>query len=415
MQSLPPADHGRQAYLVLAGCTLIQAPVWGYSISYGVFQKYYTTHKGIEGSPGAVAIVGTTLNGLMYLMMPLTFTLLTKYPRLRPYTGPVGLCITIASLVMSSYATQVWQLIASQGVLCAIGSGLLFSPTTLYLDEWWVARKGLAYGTMWAGKAASGVVVPFIMSALLDRFGPRTTLQAWAVALIVLTAPLLFYLKPRIPLSNSHTQRPLSWTFLKNPGFWMLQIGNVVQAFGYLLPTTYLASYANDLGLPSFSGALLLAVFSIASVPGSLFIGYLGDRFHPTTVILICSLGSTVAVLLFWGLAAEMALLLVFAVVYGFFAGGFSTTYSGILKEMKRTDEGVETGLVMGLLLGGRGVGFMAAGPASAALLQGGSRMIEHAKWGYSTQYGPMIILTGATALLGSLGWMWTILKAVLV
>jgi hypothetical protein len=29
MQSLPPADHGRQAYLVLAGCTLIQAPVWG--------------------------------------------------------------------------------------------------------------------------------------------------------------------------------------------------------------------------------------------------------------------------------------------------------------------------------------------------------------------------------------------------
>ena len=26
---LPPTDHGRAAYLVLAGCTLIQAPVWG--------------------------------------------------------------------------------------------------------------------------------------------------------------------------------------------------------------------------------------------------------------------------------------------------------------------------------------------------------------------------------------------------
>lgn len=94
----------------------------GYSISFGVFQKYYTTHKGIEGSPEAVATVGTTLNGLMYLMMPLTFTLLTKYPRLRPYTGPAGLFITVASLIMSSYATQVWQLIASQGVLCAIVS-----------------------------------------------------------------------------------------------------------------------------------------------------------------------------------------------------------------------------------------------------------------------------------------------------
>lgn len=28
MRSLPPTDHGKQAYLVLAGCTLIQAPVW---------------------------------------------------------------------------------------------------------------------------------------------------------------------------------------------------------------------------------------------------------------------------------------------------------------------------------------------------------------------------------------------------
>lgn len=27
--SLPPTDHGKAAYLVLGGCTLIQAPVWG--------------------------------------------------------------------------------------------------------------------------------------------------------------------------------------------------------------------------------------------------------------------------------------------------------------------------------------------------------------------------------------------------
>jgi hypothetical protein len=27
--TLPPTDHGKDAYLVLAGCTLIQAPVWG--------------------------------------------------------------------------------------------------------------------------------------------------------------------------------------------------------------------------------------------------------------------------------------------------------------------------------------------------------------------------------------------------
>jgi hypothetical protein len=29
MRALPPTDHGKQAYLILTGCTLIQAPVWG--------------------------------------------------------------------------------------------------------------------------------------------------------------------------------------------------------------------------------------------------------------------------------------------------------------------------------------------------------------------------------------------------
>lgn len=75
----------------------------------------------------------------------------------------------------------VWHLIATQGVLCAIGNGLVFSPTTLYLDQWFVQRKGLAYGIMWAAKSVSGVALPFVASVCLEKFGARTTLRAWTV------------------------------------------------------------------------------------------------------------------------------------------------------------------------------------------------------------------------------------------
>lgn len=131
-----------------------------------MFQEYYTSSPNspfVHDSAGSVAVVGTTLNGIMYLMMPVTFTFLTRYPHLRPYTGPLGLFLVTISLILSSFATQLWQLIASQGVICAIGSGLLFSPTTLYLDEWFIARKGMAYGTIWAGKSVGGAIFPFIM------------------------------------------------------------------------------------------------------------------------------------------------------------------------------------------------------------------------------------------------------------
>ncbi|RFU28808.1 hypothetical protein B7463_g7507, partial [Scytalidium lignicola] len=412
VRSLPPADRGRQAYLVLAGCTLIQAPVWGYSLAFGVFQEYYTTHNNVKGSPGAIATVGTTLNGLMYLMMPLSFTALTRYPFLRPYCGPVGLLITASSLIGSAYATKVWHLLASQGVLCAIGSGLLFSPTTLYLDEWFIARKGLAYGTIWAGKSVGGVVIPFIMSSLLTRFGPRVTLLAWSVTLVIITTPLLFFLKPRIPISNSVQRRPLAWAFLKIPMFWMLQAGNIIQSLGYLFPTTYIASYAHLLGLTPLTGAILIAGFSLGSVPGALFHGLLGDRLKPTNVILISSIGSTISVLLLWGLAREIVVLVFFVLIYGFFAGGFSSTYPGILHEMKRADETVDTGLIMGLLLGGRGVGFTIGGPISASLLK--ARWSATGPWAYDTQYGAIIVCTAATAFLGGWGWMWRMLKIVL-
>jgi hypothetical protein len=116
----------------------------------------------------------------MYLMMPPAFTLLTRYPGVRPYCGPIGLLIAVSYLIMSSFATKIWQLAASQGILSALGSGHLFCPTTLCLDEWFIARKGMAYGTLWAGKSLSGCVFPFIMSSLLSRFGARTTLHVWA-------------------------------------------------------------------------------------------------------------------------------------------------------------------------------------------------------------------------------------------
>lgn len=189
----------------------------------------------------------------------------------------------------------------------------------------------------------------------------------------------------------------------------MLQLGNVVEAFGYLLPPTYIASYAHTIGLPSITGAVLIALLSLASVFGSLIHGILGDHLPLQTVILISTLGTTISVFLFWGLAKHVAVLAVFAMIYGFFAGGFSSTYPGILKEMKNVDEGVDNGVVMGMLLGGRGVGFVVGGGVSSALLGGGK-----GGWGYASEYGGVILCTGVTAVFGGWGWIWMMGKSLL-
>lgn len=64
---------------------------------------------------------------------------------------------------------------------------------------------------------------------------------------------------------------------------------------------------------------------------------------------------------------------------------------------------------MMGLLLGGRGAGFVAGGPVGAGLLKGA--WSTAGKWGYSTEYESGIVVTGVTAVLGGWGWGWKIMK----
>ncbi|KAK2757957.1 hypothetical protein FQN54_004363 [Arachnomyces sp. PD_36] len=422
---LPPIDGGRDAWLVLAGCALLQVPVWGFSLAFGVFQEYYATHPDIlkGGAEGNIAIIGTTSTGILYLSSPLTFTLLTRYPHLRTYCGPLGLFLSLTGFLLSSFSTTLWQLIATQGVLCAIGNGLLFSPSTLYLDEWFVRRKGLAYGVMWSAKSAAGVGLPFAVGSCLERFGVGVTLRGWTVLMFLITAPLLKLIKSRTPLPQNTRPRKLDLSFLRMPNFWMLQLGNIIQSFGYFLPSTYLSSYSTStLGVSSTTGTLMISLFNATSVVGGIILGMLTDHFAVADVILLSSIGSTLAVFLLWGLSTArvgVTLVTIFSITYGFFAGGFSSTWSGVLTEMKRASPSLETGLVFGLLAGGRGIGNVISGPLSTVLIEGGKRAVDahgggvdRGGWGYDTKYGPLIIFTGVTALLGGWGWMWRELRS---
>ncbi|KAM3505320.1 hypothetical protein MY10362_003023 [Beauveria mimosiformis] len=409
--SLAPTDRGRNAYLALICCTVAQAPIWGYSVAFGIFQEYYTSDESpIKAPPGAFATVGALQMGVMYLMMPLAFMVLSWFPRLRPWCGPLGLAITVASICASAYVTTVGGLIATQGALYSMGCGLLFSPISKYMDEWFSAKKGLAYGIMWAAKSIVGMVMPFVFSGLLNRFGLRATLLSWAAASAIMTLPTLFFLKPRVPLHLQARNRRVSLDFLCQTSFWMMQVGIIIQALGYVMPSTYMASYATDVGYSSITKPILIAMFSLSSTFGALFLGMLSDRLNATRVILISAIGSAAPVFLLWGLSRHLANVIMFALVYGFFAGGFSSTWTSMVREIQRDDLAADPSLLFGLLMGGRGVGFVAGGPLSGALIAVPGLLTDEAI-GYATRYGPMILCTGLTAILSAWAPFWNMSK----
>ena len=85
----------------------------------------------------------------MYLDSPLIFMVLQRWPNLRRPSCAAGLVLMTISLLASSFSQSVWHLVLTQGVLYAIGGSLLYNPVLLLLDEWFVRRKGMAFGIMW--------------------------------------------------------------------------------------------------------------------------------------------------------------------------------------------------------------------------------------------------------------------------
>lgn len=360
------------------------------------------------------------------MLLPIAFIMLQAHPRLKLWAAPLGFIIMCLALAMSSFASSTTHLIASQGVVYGIGASLAYAPTIVFMDDWFVRRKGLAFGVMWvritslpmihiapclilisrltqAGTGLSGVILPIVLQWLLDSFGHQTALRAWSIILLLMGGPLLYFVRPRLPISRNSRSRPLDFRFLWNSTFMIYETGNILEAMGYFLPTIYLPTYARSIGASGFQATLTVMLFNLASVFGCIVMGSMVDRFHATTCILASTAGSTIAVFLIWGFADSLPPLYVFCILYGLFAGCFTSTWPAIVHEVRVKSTYADPSIILGFLSTGRGIGNVVSGPLSEALLKNDSWKGVAAK-AYGSGYGPLILFTGVSALLGGFG-----------
>ncbi|CZR66521.1 related to monocarboxylate transporter 2 [Phialocephala subalpina] len=414
-------ESNRTRACVLVGNGILQLPIWGFAMSYGVFQEYYSSNWTLQGSQSTTGIIGTTSNGVMYLSMPFLFALFTKrWARWRQTAALCGAVLACLSFLLSSFSTQVWHLVATQGVMSAFGCALIYSPTTLSLGEWFnTSNRALAYGVIFSCKNIVGSTCPFLFRGLINQYGFRMALRIFT-AIVAGTSVLGVFLVPAHPSSvspNSHRSRKVPWNFLKHQTFYIYSVAIILQSAGYGIPQTYLNTYAHDITfLSQTSATLLLTLFNIPGIASSSFFGWLSDNKHfrlsTSTVTSISAISSALSTFLLWGLTSpgSMALLVLFSITFGFFAGGYSATWGGVINELEKeardSNEAIDAGMVYGMLNGARGIGYVSGGLAGVPLLKAGMG-VELGRFGYGTTYGPLIVFTGLSTIFGGWGLLW--------
>lgn len=237
------------------------------------------------------------------------------------------------------------------------------------------------------------------MQWLLNSYGFRIALRIWTIVVFVLATPMLYFVKPRVPISPVTSVRPFSLNFLGDRPFVIYQVGNTIEGLGFFLPTIFLPTYARQLDATDSTASLTVILVNLASVFGCIAMGTLTDRYHATTCILVSTVGSTLAVFFLWGFSHGLAPLYVFCVAYGVFAGSFTSTWPAVTSEVRKQNPLADTGIVMGFLSAGRGVGNVVSGPLSDALIRGSSWRNLYG----CGEYGLLVVFTGATAFLGGL------------
>lgn len=84
-----------------------------------------------------------------------------------------------------------------------IGFIIFYYPILSFVNEFWIERRGMAYGFVCSASGVSGAVMPLCLRFLLQRYGYPTTLRAIAVGLFITTGPLIPFLKGRVPQTET--------------------------------------------------------------------------------------------------------------------------------------------------------------------------------------------------------------------
>lgn len=283
------------------------------------------------------------------------------------------------------------------------------------VNEYWIARRGFVYGLLCSASGVSGAAMPFVVEKSLQKYGYPTTLRAVAIALFVVTGPLIPLLKPRLPETGASTLGRTDWTFLRSSLFCTYSLSNFAMGMGYFFPSLYMPSYALVSGLSSTQGALLLALMAVSQVAGQTSFGYLSDRRVSINVLAgASSVVAAVAVYACWGLAQTFGLLVVFSLIYGFFGAGYTalwvrtnlfllpdnamlqgsadSSFQGRMGTSISSDP-TAAFAAFGLLNFGKGVVNVLSGPISGALL--GRSTVDVRDYG-AGKFKSVILFTGS-------------------
>ena len=331
-----------------ASATFTQVPMYGPVIS--VFVKPIGDELGWSRGEIALAFTGGTLVGLG--LSALVGKQLDRYGA-RAAVIVAGMIIAgvLVGLALMQEVWQFWLLFGSGRAAALAGINL---GTSVAVVNWFVRKRGRAVGFLSMSLRGGQALFPLLIVAIIAGYSWRHAFGVLAViSLVFVVTPAWLFLRRRPedfglrpdgdppptegPAGAAGPQAPprarqdeVSWTLAearRTRAFWLLVVATMSVVFAQTAVNLHAVASFQDRGIADTFAGVFVFVYAGTAAVSSVPFGALADRIHIRWVLVVATLffgASIVAIIA----ADSVPTALLFAVLYGLGAGGWTIGYT---------------------------------------------------------------------------------------
>ena len=180
--------------------------------------------------------------------------------------------------VAASYVTSLMGLYATYGLICGIGTGIVYIGIVGLMVKWFPDRRGFATGVVAAGYGFGAILTTFPIDSMAKASGVPATLLTFGaifaavgfVAALLLRAPRNGEVASPVLMEGAATGRHYTpGEMLKTPVFWLMFVMFTMMSTGGLMVLTQFTSFAKAFGIDAKT-MVTIGGITLAAIPTAL-------------------------------------------------------------------------------------------------------------------------------------------------